>query len=87
MASLAETATGRIEDDRPEDSGYEMVLEISSETRSLLARLAAETGGTEFDVIGKALALYRTALDARREGRRIGILDPDDELGREIVGF
>ncbi len=87
MASIAEPSTDREREDPPEDDGCEMVLEISSETRNLLARLAAESGGTEFDVIGKAVALYRIAMNARREGKRIGIIDADDDLDREIIGF
>jgi hypothetical protein len=51
MASIAQrTSEDPITE---EDPGYEMVLEISTETRLLLSRLAAESGGSEFDVIGK----------------------------------
>ena len=71
----------------PEDPGFEMILEISRETRELLARMAAESGGDEFEVIGKAVALYRVALDARRKGKRIGIFGSDDQLEQEIAGL
>ena len=55
MAAMTE----RTADDRPDDqdAGFEMIMDISSETRNLLARLAAESAGSEFDVIGKAVAL------------------------------
>jgi hypothetical protein len=84
MATMIE----RMAEDRPddEDTGFEMVMDISSETRNLLSRLAAESGGSEFDVIGKAVALYQVAWDAQKDGKRIGIFD-DDELDREIVGL
>jgi hypothetical protein len=85
MASIAQrTSEDPITE---EDPGYEMVLEISTETRLLLSRLAAESGGSEFDVIGKAVALYQVALDASREGKKIVIYSDDFELEREIVGF
>jgi hypothetical protein len=87
MASIAGPYADRSGDDSPEDEGFEMILEISSETRRLLARLAAESGGTEFEVIGKAVALYQVATEARKQGKRIGLLDAEDEFEREIVGF
>ncbi len=87
MASIAGRSTENPGDESPEDEGFEMVLEISSETRRLLARLAADSGGTEFDVIGRAVALYQVATDARKQGKRIGLLDAGDEVEREIVGF
>ncbi len=64
-----------------------MILDISSDTRDLLSRLAAETGGNEFEVIGRAIAFYDIALNARREGKRIGIFSEDCELDREIIGL
>ena len=85
MATMTERpAEGRPDD---EDAGFEMIMDISSETRDLLARLAAESGGSEFDVIGKAVALYQVALDAHKDGKRIGIFGDDLELDGEIVGL
>lgn len=83
------TITERHVEDQPdgEDAGYEMILDISPETRYLLSRLADEAGGDEFEVIAKAIALYQVALDARREGKHIGIFSEDCELEREIVGL
>jgi RNA-binding protein YhbY len=85
MATITQQVSEGIADH--EDAGFAMIMDISSDTRELLARMAAESGGDEFEVIGKALALYRVALDARREGNRIGIFGEDCELEREIVGI
>lgn len=88
MATIAETLADRPDyDPEPEDEGCEMVMDISAETRDFLAHLAFDSGGSEFDVIGKALALYRVTLDASREGKRIGIFDENGDLEREIVGL
>ncbi len=84
MASLAERTA---EDQASDDAGFEMILEISTETKDLLSSLAAEAGGSEFDVIGKAVALYQVAMKAHKEGKRIGIFGEDCELEREIVGL
>jgi hypothetical protein len=84
MASIAE---GIVEDRPDEDAGFEMIMDISSETKDLLSRLATETGGSEFDVIGKAIALYQVAMNAHQEGKKIGIFGEDFELEREIVGL
>jgi hypothetical protein len=89
MATITEPIVDQPHEDPPDDlpERYEMIVEIPAEVRAFLARLASETGGTEFDVLSKAFALYKVASDARREGKRIGILDDDFELDREIVGF
>jgi hypothetical protein len=84
MASIAETTSEGLAE---RDPGYEMIMDISTETKDLLARLAAEAGGSEFDVIGKAVALYQVAMDAHKDGKRIGIFGEDFELEREIVGL
>jgi hypothetical protein len=84
MASIADRIA---EDPQHDDEGFEMIMDISSETKDLLTRLASDSGGSEFDVIGKAVALYQVAMDAHKEGKRIGIFGEDFELEREIVGL
>ena len=75
------------EDVTGDNEDVELIMRISTETKDLLSRLATQTGGSEFEVIGKAIALYVVALDAQREGNRIGIFGEDCELEQEIVGL
>jgi hypothetical protein len=75
------------EDVTGDNEDVELIMRISTETKDLLSRLATQTGGSEFEVIGKAIALYVVALDAQRAGNRIGIFGDDCELEREIVGL
>lgn len=62
-------------------------LDISPELNSLLEDLAEQTGGTKSDVLRKAIALMRVAVDAKRQGRKFGVAEQDQPLATEIVGI
>ena len=59
----------------------------SSEVAGLLHLLAAKSDDSREDLLRKALTLYNVALDARDNGNRLAILNPEDVIVREIVGF
>ena len=59
----------------------------STEVSDLADKLAEMTGESKRDLLIKALSLYRAALQANAEGNRLAILNPEDEIVREIVGF
>lgn len=63
-------------------------LDVSVELNELLEELAEETGSTKSDVLRKAIALMDVAVDARREGKRVFVLDHAPEgASREIIGI
>ncbi len=62
-------------------------LDISSELNTLLEQLAETTGGTKSDVLRKAIALMEVAVEAKRQGKKFGIADKDQQLATEIVGL
>ena len=66
---------------------YKYVLGATEEVGSLASRLAYEYCMPPSDVLLKALGLFKLALEARAKGNRLAILDGNDEIVQEIVGF
>lgn len=62
-------------------------MAMSPEAFEALTTLAQESGSRLDDVISKAFVLYRTAAEAHREGKAVGIAPTPDVLETEIVGF
>ena len=59
----------------------------SGEVDGLLRLLAARSNDTYEDVLRKALTLYSFALDAKEQGNRLAVLNPEDEIVHEIIGL
>jgi hypothetical protein len=68
-------------------SKVRLSLDISTEMNSLLEQLSATTGGTKSDVLRKAIALMEIAVDAKRQGKKFGIAEKDQQLATEIIGL
>jgi predicted transcriptional regulator len=62
-------------------------LDISSELNDLLERLAEQSGSTKSEVLRKAIALMEVATEAKRQGKKFGIADRDQQLSTEIIGI
>jgi hypothetical protein len=52
-----------------------------------LADLARRTGLSEGDVIRLALGMFKTAVDAKEQGKHVGVTGNPDALDIELVGF
>lgn len=72
---------------KPEREKVRLSLDISPELNDLLEGLAATTGTTKSDVLRRAITLMEVAVDAKRQGKRIGIATKDQILATEIIGF
>ena len=59
-------------------------LAISQETDAAIERLSHEIGGTKTDVFAWALALLTLAMEARKKGKRIAIVDQEGHIDTEI---
>ncbi|MEO6810093.1 MAG: DNA-binding protein [Isosphaeraceae bacterium] len=65
-----------------------LLLSLTEEMNEQLEQLALKTSeGVKADVIRKALGLFKLAVDAKDEGKRVGIADADQELETEFVGL
>ena len=62
-------------------------LDMSPELNVKLQAMADATGGTKSDVLRKSIALMELAIEARRDGKKFGIADKDQQLATEIVGI
>ncbi len=62
-------------------------LDISPELYAKLQGLAQDIRGTKSDVLRKSLALMDVAVQARKNGKKIGIADTSEQLSTEIIGF
>jgi len=62
-------------------------LDISPELYAKLQEMAKDLGGTKSDVLRKSLALMDVAIQARKDGKKIGIADRTEQLTTEIIGF
>ena len=64
-----------------------LTLEVSPHANAVLEDLAARFGTDKADVQRKAVGLLKLAMDARAEGKRVGAVEPDQDLDTEFVGF
>lgn len=64
-----------------------LTLEVTDELNQRLADLACELGGSKSDVFRKAIALVEVAVNAKRDGKRIAVLDQRDRVVTTIVGL
>jgi hypothetical protein len=62
-------------------------LIMSRDAYELIAGLAQETRQGEGDVLRLALGMYKLAVDARKEGKHVGIADLAEGLDREFTEF
>jgi predicted transcriptional regulator len=62
-------------------------LDISPELYEKLQSLARDIRGTKSDVLRKSIALMDVAVQARKQGKKIGLADSSDQLTTEIIGF
>jgi hypothetical protein len=62
-------------------------LAMTPEADEFLADLAQRTGLSEGDVLRLALGMFKTAVDAKRQGKHVGVASTPDVLDIELVGF
>jgi hypothetical protein len=62
-------------------------LAMTPEADEFLADLAHRTGLSEGDVLRLALGMFKTAVDAKQQGKHVGVTSTPDVLDIELVGF
>jgi predicted transcriptional regulator len=62
-------------------------LDISPELNALLDQLAEQTGSTKSELLRKAISLLEVAVEAKRQGKKFGIAERDQQLATEIIGL
>jgi hypothetical protein len=62
-------------------------LAMTPEADQFLADLAQRTGLSEGEVLRRALGMFKTAVDAKEQGKHVGVAATPDALDVELVGF
>jgi hypothetical protein len=62
-------------------------LAMTPAAEEFLTDLAHRTGLSEGDVIRLALGMFKTAVDAKQQGKHVGVASTPDALDIELVGF
>lgn len=62
-------------------------LAMTPAAEEFLGDLAHQTGLSEGEVLRRALGMFKTAVDARRQGKHVGVASTADVLEIELVGF
>jgi len=62
-------------------------LAMTRDANELLATLAQETGLGEGDVLRLALGMFKVAVDAKKEGKHVGVARSPEALDLELTGF
>ncbi len=75
--TLAATASARVERN----------LSMTPEASELLAGLAHDTHQSEGDVLRLALGMLKVAVDARKQGKHVGVAGSPEALDVELIGF
>ncbi|MGK7923684.1 MAG: DNA-binding protein [Spirulina sp.] len=59
-------------------------LDISPELNETLEELAQKIGGTKTDVLRQGITLLYLMLEAKEQGKKFGIAEPNQDLSVEI---
>lgn len=71
----------------PTVSPYKAFIGVPPEYDAVIEKLSQQTGLSESEVVRRALRLMETAVDARLQGQRIGILNQAGNPITEVTGF
>jgi predicted transcriptional regulator len=64
-----------------------ITVDISPALYAKLDELAEKTHTTKSDVLRKAIGLMDVAMEAKEQGKKIGIAEKDQPLATEIIGI
>lgn len=70
-----------------ERESVRLSLVVSPELNDRLEELASAGHITKSDVLRRAIALFDVAAEAKKNHKRLGILDQNKQLENEIVGL
>ncbi len=62
-------------------------LAMTAEADEFLAELARDAGLSEGQVLRLALRMFKTAIEAKQQGKHLGVSEKSDVLDIELVGF
>jgi hypothetical protein len=89
MASVAGQNVRRSTESGRGDDGPALSIDInvSGEILGMLDHLAQDSGLTIEEVVLRAFVVYKEVVEARRQGKAVGIAPSPDVLETQFVGF
>ena len=69
------------------DKVVKMSLHVSPEMNDIIEEMSEEMHASKSDVLRKSIALMKVALDNKKKGYNIGVVNKDKQLINEIVGL
>ena len=67
-------------------SKVRLTLDVTDELNERLNELAAEAGGSKSELLRKAISLIEVAVDARKSGNQVAVVDKNRKVVTTIVG-
>jgi len=68
-----------------ESERYHLLLGLSPEFNQVIEELALRYGRNKAEVINLGVCMFKFLSDAAREGKKVGVAAPDQELETEIT--
>lgn len=62
-------------------------LHLSPEANDLLESMSEETHSSKSDILRKSIALMKVAIETKREGKKLSIVDSKNHIEKEIIGI
>jgi hypothetical protein len=62
-------------------------LDITPEANELIEKMAEDLGTSKADVMRKAIAVMKVAVDAKKDHKHLGVSTKRENLETEIVGI
>lgn len=72
---------------RKNEEKIRLSLDVSPQLYKTLESLSAQIDGTKSDVLRKAVALMEVAVQAKKDGKKLGLADSSSQLTTEIIGL
>ncbi len=64
-----------------------LTLDVTDELNERLNGLAEEAGGSKSEILRKAIALIELAINAKRSGKHMAVVDQNDKVVTTVVGL
>jgi predicted transcriptional regulator len=72
---------------KKERATIRLSLDVSPEVNDVLEQLADAVHGTKSEVLRRSIALFALAVQAKQQGKKIGIVEKEQLVSSEIVGL
>ncbi len=69
------------------DRTVRLTVDVSPELNTLIEELARSSHTSKSDILRRSIALMDFAQKAKREGKKVGVANKDQDLATEVIGI